>query len=335
MKNKPKIICLTPVKNEAWILDNFLKCASLWADYIIIADQNSTDKSREIAQKYSNVILIDNPYLGEYNEQEIRRITIEEARRIKGPRILIALDADEVLYPYITSTEWDKIINSSPGTVIKSKFINIKPDMTNYWYGPIEIALGFSDDGSHYIAEKIHTNRMIYPKNAPVLLLNDIKVMHLQYIDWNRMESKHRWYQCWERLNNPNQSAIRLYRNYHHMYSINKRQLKKIPSDWLDHYEKLGIDLKLFKKEKNYYWDKIVLEYIEKYGNQKFVGEAIWDIDWTKKANQYNFSNINKFKDPRGIIQKTVQFYLKKTQYHHKRVSIRAIDKMLIKIFRM
>ncbi|MDR1737564.1 MAG: hypothetical protein LBR66_01915 [Candidatus Symbiothrix sp.] len=27
---KPAIICLTPVKNEAWILDRFLTAASLW-----------------------------------------------------------------------------------------------------------------------------------------------------------------------------------------------------------------------------------------------------------------------------------------------------------------
>ncbi|GAG56902.1 unnamed protein product, partial [marine sediment metagenome] len=50
---RPKIICLTPVKNEAWILDNFIKCASLWADHIIIADQDSTDDARKIAKKYS------------------------------------------------------------------------------------------------------------------------------------------------------------------------------------------------------------------------------------------------------------------------------------------
>ena len=54
------IICLTPVRNEAWILDKFLQCTSLWADYIILADQMSTDGSREIALKYPKVILVDN-----------------------------------------------------------------------------------------------------------------------------------------------------------------------------------------------------------------------------------------------------------------------------------
>ena len=39
--DKPTVVCLTPVKNEAWILDRFLKCAGLWAEHIIIADQGA------------------------------------------------------------------------------------------------------------------------------------------------------------------------------------------------------------------------------------------------------------------------------------------------------
>ena len=45
MKDLPKIIVVTPIKNEDWILDRFLSVTSQFADLIIIADQNSTDKS--------------------------------------------------------------------------------------------------------------------------------------------------------------------------------------------------------------------------------------------------------------------------------------------------
>ena len=61
MKHKPLLICLTPVYNEAWILPAFLKATSLWADYIIIADQMSTDGSRDIYKDYDKVIMVDNP----------------------------------------------------------------------------------------------------------------------------------------------------------------------------------------------------------------------------------------------------------------------------------
>ena len=57
---QPKIICLTPVRNEAWILKAFLSATSLWADIIIIADQMSTDGSREIARQFPKVKLLEN-----------------------------------------------------------------------------------------------------------------------------------------------------------------------------------------------------------------------------------------------------------------------------------
>ena len=40
--NRPTLVVLTPVRNEAWILRAFLEATSLWADHIIIADQMST-----------------------------------------------------------------------------------------------------------------------------------------------------------------------------------------------------------------------------------------------------------------------------------------------------
>ena len=58
---KPQLIVITPVRNEAWVLEAFLTHCSSWADHIIIADQHSTDGSREIAQQFPKVTLIDNP----------------------------------------------------------------------------------------------------------------------------------------------------------------------------------------------------------------------------------------------------------------------------------
>src|ERR1041384_653068 len=85
---RPTIICLTPVKNEAWILDRFIQCASVWADHIVIADQGSTDGSREIASKYRKVTLIDNSS-PTYNESERQKTLLSAARRFPGPRLLI------------------------------------------------------------------------------------------------------------------------------------------------------------------------------------------------------------------------------------------------------
>src|SRR5262245_56122736 len=115
---RPTIVCITPIKNEAWILERFLTCASVWADHIILADQNATDGSREIAHRFPKVRLLDNSAKS-YNELERQQMLLAEARRIPGPRLLLALDADEFLTAnFHTSPEWETIRNAPAGTVI-------------------------------------------------------------------------------------------------------------------------------------------------------------------------------------------------------------------------
>lgn len=75
----PKLVVLTPVKNESWILDTFLAATSLWADHILISDQNSTDATREIVQRYPKATLIHNQ-CATYNESANRRNLLNEAR---------------------------------------------------------------------------------------------------------------------------------------------------------------------------------------------------------------------------------------------------------------
>ena len=110
MNSKPIIICLTPVKNEAWILERFLRCASLWADHIIVADQASEDGSREIAQRFEKVTLIRNES-SDYSEAARQRLLIAQPHReIAGPRLLVALDADDCL----TANYIDRASNGQP-----------------------------------------------------------------------------------------------------------------------------------------------------------------------------------------------------------------------------
>jgi hypothetical protein len=109
---KPLLICLTPIKDEAWILERFLKCASVWADHIIIADQGSKDESKEIACRFPKVTLVENNSKT-YNERERQELLIREARKISGPRILMTLDADEFLTAdFLTSPEWETILQA-------------------------------------------------------------------------------------------------------------------------------------------------------------------------------------------------------------------------------
>ncbi len=328
---EPTIICLTPVKNEAWILDNFLKSASLWADYIIIADQMSTDGSREIAQKYPKVILIDNNS-ETFNEPERQKILINEARKIKGQRLLITLDADEMFSPEIFhSLEWKKVLNSAPGTIIKFQWANLLPDLKKMWYG-YYFPWGYMDDGVEHTGEnKIHSARIPLSENHPIIEVKDFKVIHYQYVNWERMKSKHRYYQCLEVLNYPQKSTLDIFRQYHHMLAIPDEEFVQTPTTWFSGYEKREINISAFQNEKNYWFDENVLNFLEKYGPNTFKELNIWDKDWRETARYYKKQNLEVFRDPRTIVDKLIQMWLLKTQKNHNNRIVRKIDKLIKK----
>ena len=312
---RPLVFCLTPVKNEAWILERFLRCASLWADRIIIADQGSTDGSREIAQRFPKVTIIDNTSK-DFNEPERQRMLIAEARRTADPKVLLALDADEFLTAnFLTSPEWGSILNAPPGTVIRFQWPQIEKSVSGllFFNYPYEIPLGFSDDGSEQEGKSIHSCRVPVPAGCQTAAATEIKIMHYSLLDRDRFKSRIRWYQCFEHLT-LKKKPVDLYRYYHpylHMEGVSK----PIPGEWIQGYEERGIDMSSVHCDGIYRWDKEVLQYFEKYGLGEFRRLAIWDVDWGKIYHDaYPEEPAKAFTDPRSRFEKAVHRWLEATQ---------------------
>ena len=128
MTDRPTIVVVTPVRNEAWVMDAFLTCASSWADYILLADQHSDDGTREIAAKYEKVKLIDNN-MSEMNQAAARELLFKEVDKIDGDKIVFALDADEFLSEGFEKTEdWRRIMESKPNEIFCFKWLNLYGD---------------------------------------------------------------------------------------------------------------------------------------------------------------------------------------------------------------
>jgi len=331
---KVKVICLTPVRNNGNILDRFLSAASLWADYIIVCDQMSTDNSREIAHRFPKVILIDNP-TEEYNESVRQKLLIEEARKIVGPRLLITLDADEIFTPNVfTSSEWQSVLSAKPGTIIKFQWANLGPDLKTMWLG-YHFPWGYMDDGyRHEEEKKIHNGRIPIPSNHDVIYIQQVKVIHFQFTDWPLMESKHRFYQCFETLNFPSKSAVDIFRQYHHMLAIPKSQIVPIPNEWILEYSHLGIDILTVNFETKNWFDGQTLKLIEKNGAKVFKKLNIWDVNWVEIAELWNKTNLKIYKDPRNIVDKFIQSWLLKTQTKLDKRRYRRTDRLIKYIFK-
>ena len=294
---------MTPIKNEAWILDKFLAAASIWADHIIIADQQSDDGSKKIALKYEKVILIENNSK-EFNEPERQKLLIEEARKIPGKKLLVALDADEIISANaFSSSDWEKMINAPQGTVFKFKWPFITRSFDKYWAGDTaKMPFAYMDDGAEHLGSNIHSIRVPFPDHAKVIEVHDFVVMHFMYTDWLRMQSKHRWYQCYERCQFPTKSAISIFRRYNHMYRVKESDKSVVPANWFDNYDDLDIDLKSTIKHEEYYWDPLVEDMKAKYGKSYFrhvdlPGNENLLLRYLRKTRHFEYLFIEKVFD--------------------------------------
>lgn len=327
----PKLICLTSVLNEAWILDRFIQCASLWADYIIIGDQGSTDGSQEIAKKYDKVIFFENKRTGEMNEGDYRTPLFERARIIEGSKILITLDADEILTPNFNSPEWKTILSANPGTILSLPIHNLLPNGTYWAFG--ECYTGYVDDGAPFVKGVIHAVRTIAPPKHDVLVCQEVCVLHYKYMDWERMMNRNRWYQCFETVYGLSY-PVSIFRRYHQIDTIPKEQRLKWPEWWRHEYEKYGIEITSILRQFNPMWDRQVIDYMIQYGAKTFRHINIWDVNWDEKAETLGIEHNDSFKDPRHKWEKIINRWLINTQGKQNKMSVRLLEKLLKKIYR-
>jgi hypothetical protein len=323
---RPSVICLTPVRNEAWILERFLQCASLWADHIVLADERSDDGSAAIARRFPKVRLIANDAVA-FDEGARQRLLVNEARRTAGPRLLIALDADEVLTAGAwTTAEWAAMLAARPGTGFRFRMRNLRPGLESCWEEPCEGLWGFMDDGRAHPGGVLHSRRLPLPAAGSVVDLAEIEVLHYQFTDWARMQSKHRWYECLEKLLRPERRPLAVYRQYHHMDAVPCGGLRAVRREWLAGYEELGIDMTRVQGGPPYWFDREVVAMIDRHGAGHFRRQDIWRADWAALAESYGFGPRDRFRDPRSRREKAVHTWLRLTQRSHRRRIVRQVD---------
>ena len=329
--NSPIHIVMTPVRNEAWVLRAFLESTSRWADYIIIADQMSTDGSREIAKEYQKVILIDNKN-PDFNEAERQALLVAKAREIAAGRdtLLWGLDADEILAANFRETEdWRHIINSIPGDVFWFKWAEICPDQKHYWLSPTTYYPWlFHDDGKephgNYV-RNMHSMRIPYPiEEKQIYYVDDFRVLHLAYLNPFRTRAKRRLY-CFVDWEMNHRSPISLARSYAHFRKTD--MVESLTESMLYSREHDGFDLFTWVDttgEKSWF-DEYIVERLSRHSEKSLRKLPIWDEEFCKNYG---------LKDPRTFMDKWVHRYADRTSNESYRLVYRLVDKVLKSIYR-
>lgn len=327
--NTPLHIVMTPVRNEAWVLKAFLETTSLWADYIIIADQMSTDGSRDIYKQYPKVIVIDNKNPN-FNEAERQSMLVAKAREVAAGRdtLLWGLDADELL-----PANWQKtqdgqhILNSQPGDVFYFKWAQLAPDKKHYGDSVFYPWL-FHDDGvephGNYV-RNMHSMRIPYPiEEKQLYYVNDFRVLHCGLLDPNRIAAKNRFYQFvdWEMNHRP---SVVLAGSY--VAHRKENQENDITFDLEPKAIAYPFDLwSLIDMDSIHTWfDDYIYERLEKYPMSQLRKLDIWDEE---------FMRYYHIEDPRRWIDKVMHAYFHRSNHKRKKnIVIRAINKILKKLY--
>ena len=282
-KNRPLITVLVPIKNEEWSLERFLSVTSQFADHILIADQGSTDRSTEICRRFPKVHLFPNPS-PIYDESQRQHLLIDEARRVvQGQRLLLALDADEVLAADAPDTEgWKKMLNAAPGTIIHIFKPDLRSPVTNCLRISKPWVLGYMDDGAPHSGYTIHSTRVPSPPGHPVLVLDDVNVLHYNLVRPRALRAKFRRYCALEHLGKLSNWYRRTINYRKSMDWSLAGERGTSPESWFLGWERKGIDMRTIVDSEFYMHDVEVLRLFKKHGLSFFRFDDIWDLDWEK-----------------------------------------------------
>jgi glycosyltransferase involved in cell wall biosynthesis len=321
MNERRAVVCLMPTKNESWILDRSLAAAATWADVIVVADQASSDGSQDIVKRHSKAVLIENRS-ATFDEGARQRLLVEAARRIVGPgAVLVAIDADELLSAnVVTSREWLDFCSAPPGTFARIPWVNLSPNFERGWTPPSALIMALVDDGRAHVGALIHSTRLPVGEEELGITFADIRALHYQYVDQERLRSKHRWYQCWERLNAPERRAIAIYRQYHHMDAVPAEQFVTLRPEWFESYEQNGIPVREAHISSRYWWDDDVLQWVKRYGAEYFRRLDIWH-------EKERWDPADAVADPRSIVDRAVLVGLRGTQAYASRLPVRVMQR--------
>jgi glycosyltransferase involved in cell wall biosynthesis len=279
--SSPKLVVLTPVRNDAWILPRFLEITGRVADVIIILDQNSTDGSVELCKAHPKVVFLKNES-DKYDEASRQKILIDAARKqVPGPRVLLALDADEIISAdAFESEDWKRGMSAAPGTVWQIEKPTFLGGMDKVIRYPGGFPLGFVDDDSPHNPRLIHSVRVPMRDDSPVLKLDQIKALHYALLRPRAQAAKARMYAAVENLaGSRHLLARRMMYGAAKDYST-EGPIEPTPRQWLEGWEKLGIDMATVPDDPPHWQDFELLRLFEKHGTRRFWLDDFWSQDW-------------------------------------------------------
>lgn len=323
--SRPLLICMTATRNYGWVTRAFLKANSLWADYIIIVDQMSTDDTRALCAEYDNVVLLDDKDLS-YSETRRCSMALNRARKIEGDKILVYLAIDEILPANWMDTDDGKmVLSSQPKDMFLLDWANLLPDKVHYKASFADNMYRIlHDDGITPYDNQgrdMHTHCLPYcHEGGRERKITGFSILHFGYYNTLFQYVKLRYYQLIDYDKN-HKSVIKLSRYYHKDVDNSYREGDySIDKNWLwndfDIFSLVDVETPPFLCQE-------MKRIIANNGVKHYRRLDIWDD---------KILECLQMEDPRTLLTRLLHGYLHLSQPWRETLPVRAIDAVLKKL---
>ena len=285
-EQKPKIVGLVPVRNEALVIEQCLKALACYTDAIIVLDDASEDETVAIVKSLAhecNVEKIIEKKIWYRDEPGDRNKLLQAGRAIGGTHFVV-IDADEIFTAPCLKDNFlrTKIFELQPEQVLELAWIRLWKSLKQC-RNEVDIKeFIFCDNGtSYYESRFIHTsrvpNKFFNKESMHITPAIEYGLLHFQAINWRNMRIRQAWYRCLEHIRNPKESIKNINKGYAASEDETNLRLATCPKAWFDGYT--SIDFSAFEKAESWR-EKQILGWFEHYGRDFFAPLEIWDIDW-------------------------------------------------------
>ena len=263
-----------PVKDEEWILNLSLRQLSEISDEVIILNDNSSDKTTEVAKVYKNCTVLDYKEKENFvNMSRRRNVLLEQGRKMGGTHFVM-LDADECF-----SDDFQKDIRNTLSKLSKGQALCL-PWTFVFKYGEqivIDPKLSiikdfiFCDDGvSLYEDKALSEGRTPAIRNNYVIEENKkFAVYHFQYYAEKRNQLKQIWYRCNELIEGK-RSAYRINATYLFTKTFKPQQIINVDDAYIK------ANLSSIKNSDDKFLLKRITDLFDLYGIKFFEKLDIW-----------------------------------------------------------
>ena len=253
----PKIVALTAIRNEDWVLGLSLRVSLSFCDAVVITDHGSTDGSAEIirqarAEFPKREVSVLRTEHAEWMEMDVRQEMLDRGRGLGGTHFVI-VDADEVPTGNLFANLRELALRPAPGTFVSLPMIATYHSTGAFrwdgiWGEHNRIPWAFCD--SPALRWKVAGDYQLHRRTpfkavdrGPLLEGRESGgLFHLQFADKARLECKAAWYKMIETLRYPGK---RTPADLNQIYDWTlreegPRQIYEVPGAWWAPYADRG-----------------------------------------------------------------------------------------------